>query len=289
MPGATAERTSAVARAPFPSERRGKVLGARIATRYSSVGPRTHVRYEAQIANEETGRSQRRTGRSFQDPAVDIQELVQMLEAAYGPRTWRKRHCGIDGLVQTILSQNTSDANSSVAFCRLKQRFPNWEAVLAAPISQIERAIRTAGLSRTKAPRIKAVLRRIKKQRGRLCLAFLARLPLDEARAFLESLPGVGPKTACCVLMFCYGRPALPVDTHVHRVSRRLGLVPARCTAESAHELLQRVCPPELVYPLHVLMIEHGRRTCRARSPACERCVLADRCDSFGLFTQRVT
>jgi endonuclease-3 len=204
------------------------------------------------------------------------------LERAYGPRSWQKRRSGIDGLVQTILSQNTSDANSTAAFCCLKQRFPAWEQALEAPTSAIEAAIRSGGLSKIKAPRIKRALQRIREERGRLSLGFLARLPLEEARAYLQSIDGVGPKTACCVLMFCYNRPALPVDTHVHRVARRLGLVAWNGSAEAAHDRLQRMCPPRLVYAFHVLMVEHGRRTCRARNPYCARCVLSDRCPACG-------
>jgi endonuclease-3 len=207
-----------------------------------------------------------------------IRAIVQRLEDAYGPRRWRKRRSGIDGLVQTILSQNTSDVNSTAAFRVLTRRFPRWDAVCDAPKSAIEAAIRSGGLSRIKAPRIKRALQSIRQSRGRLSLDFLARLPLDEAQAFLESIDGVGPKTACCVLMFCYNRPALPVDTHVHRVALRLGLIPPTCSAVAAHEHLGRICPAELVYPFHVLLVEHGRRTCRARNPLCLRCVLADRC-----------
>jgi endonuclease-3 len=210
----------------------------------------------------------------------DVPSVVRRLERAYGPRPWRKHRSGIDGLVRTILSQNTSDANSRAAFRSLRRRFPTWEQVLDAPTSEVERAIRVGGLSRVKAPRIKAALRQIRRTRGKLSLAFLARLPLDDARRYLQALDGIGPKTACCVLMFCYERPALPVDTHVHRVARRVGLIPPQCSAETAHALLQKACPPEMVYPFHVLMVEHGRRTCRARDARCRSCVLADVCRS---------
>jgi endonuclease-3 len=211
---------------------------------------------------------------------LSIESIVESLETAYGPRPWRKHRSGIDGIVQTILSQNTTDANSSAAFRSLKNRFPTWPQVMDAPVREIERAIRSAGLSRSKAPRIKSALRRINKEQGRLSLAFLSRLPLRQAQEYLQSIDGVGPKTAACVLMFCYNRPALPVDTHVHRVAGRLGLLPGRCAAESAHELLQEMCPPDLVYSFHVLMVEHGRKTCRARRPSCHACVLAERCPS---------
>jgi len=219
--------------------------------------------------------------RRARTPAVPA--LVRRLETAYGWRSWRRRRAsGLDQLVATILSQNTNDANSSEAFRRLRSALGTWEAVRAAPVGRIERAIRVGGLARTKARRIKRILDIIHERYGRLSLAFLADAPLDEARAALAGLPGVGPKTVGCVLMFGFGRPVLPVDTHVHRVSMRLGLIPAGTSAEKAHELLQARVPDRLVYAFHVLLIEHGRRICRARHPACGECVLADRCPSAG-------
>jgi endonuclease-3 len=209
-----------------------------------------------------------------------IGTIVRRLERVYGPRPWRRHRGGIDGLVQTILSQNTSDRNSRAAFASLKQRFPRWEELLTARVSSIEKAIRSGGLARTKAPRIKRALAGIRQSRGRLSLDFLDDLPLKEAKSYLESIEGVGPKTAACVLMFCYNRPALPVDTHVHRVGKRLGLIPQQCGANAAHEALQDMCPPKLIYPFHVLMVEHGRKTCNARNPGCEECALTDLCPS---------
>jgi endonuclease-3 len=209
-----------------------------------------------------------------------IRTIVRRLERVYGPRPWRRHRGGIDGLIQTILSQNTSDGNSGAAFLSLRKRFPQWEQVLTARVSSIETAIRCGGLSRMKAPRIKKALSGIRESRGTLSLDFLDDMPLSEAKAYLESIEGVGPKTAACVLMFCYNRPALPVDTHVHRVARRLGLIPEKCATGPAHEMLEQMCPPELVYPFHVLMIEHGRKTCRARRPRCDECALADLCPS---------
>jgi len=214
---------------------------------------------------------------------LGIPALVRRLEKVYGPRVWRRRRTsGLDQLVATVLSQNTNDANSSEAFRRLRKALPTWEAVRAAPVGRIERAIRVGGLARTKARRIKRILDIIHERYGRLSLEFLAGAPLQQARAALADLPGVGPKTVGCVLMFGFGRPVLPVDTHVHRVSTRLGLIPAGTSAERAHELLQARAPDRLVYAFHVLLIEHGRRTCRARKPACAGCVLADRCPSAG-------
>jgi endonuclease-3 len=213
---------------------------------------------------------------------LTVPALVRRLEKAYGRRRWRRPRDrrGIDQLVATILSQNTSDANSGEAFRRLRAELPTWDDVRRAPVGRIERAIRTGGLAPTKARRIKRVLQILHQRSGRLSLEWLADAPLEEARAALADLPGVGPKTVGCVLMFGFNRPVLPVDTHVHRVSGRLGLIPAGTGAERAHDLLAGKVPARLVYPFHVLLIEHGRRTCRARRPACAECALSDRCPS---------
>lgn len=213
-----------------------------------------------------------------QPTARRVRGIVRQLGQAYGPRQWRRGLNGLDGLIATILSQNTSGANSSRAFARLKRAFPTWQACVSAPVAQVEAAIRCGGLARRKARRIQAVLRHIEQERGRLGLAFLGRWPVERAREWLMRLDGVGPKTAACVLLFNFGRPALPVDTHVHRVSRRLGLIDERVTAEAAHAILQAACPDECVYAFHVLLIAHGRQTCRARSPLCTSCVLARQC-----------
>jgi endonuclease-3 len=187
-------------------------------------------------------------------------------------------------LVLTILSQNTTDTNSGRAFMRLRQRFDSWDALAEAPVEEIEREIAVGGLAKRKAPRIKAALAAVREKRGSWDLGFLRGLPLDEAKAWLRELSGVGPKTAACVLMFALGRPALPVDTHVHRVAGRLGLVPPKATPEKAHDILsygsdgESALDPELVYPLHISLIKHGRRLCRARNPLCAECPLLDGC-----------
>jgi endonuclease-3 len=181
-------------------------------------------------------------------------------------------------LVLTILSQNTSDSNSGRAFMRLRRRFPVWEALLAAPVAEIEQAIAVGGLARIKAPRIKAALEAVHEKRGSFDLEFLRDLPLDEAKAWLRELKGVGPKTAACVLMFALGRPALPVDTHVHRVAQRLGFVPAKATAEQAHDILEGMLAADEIYAFHISLIKHGRRLCRAQRPLCEECPLLDGC-----------
>jgi endonuclease-3 len=179
------------------------------------------------------------------------------------------------------MSQNTNDVNRDRAFKRLRQRFPSWDQVRDASMEEVVDAIRPAGLANQKAPRIQNALRRITEERGKLSLDFLADLPLEEARAWLLSFQGVGPKTAAIVLLFSLGRPAFPVDTHVHRVSRRLGLIGERTSAEKAHTLLEAQVPPQWFYAFHVNVIRHGRQVCHARRPKCERCVLSDLCTYY--------
>jgi endonuclease-3 len=163
---------------------------------------------------------------------------------------------------------------------RLRAALPDWNRAADAPLAAITAAIRPAGLHRQKAQSIRAILRQVRLERGRADMRFLRRWPTERIRRYLLSLPGVGPKTAACVLLFSLGRPVLPVDTHVHRISLRLGLIGPRVTAEQAHDLLAAQVPAGKVYPFHVLLIEHGRRVCRARRPDCPVCVLVDVCPS---------
>ena len=181
-------------------------------------------------------------------------------------------------LVDTILSQNTSAANSDAGYRQLRRRFRSWNKVADAPVEEVERHIRVSGLSNQKAPRIQAILRRIREQRGRIDLQFLADLPDDQAYAYLRSFPGVGPKTACCTLLFAFNKALFPVDTHIHRIARRLGIVGPRAAAEQTHDLLTPLIPPKDRYETHVLLIEHGRKTCRAVNPRCADCVLLRLC-----------
>jgi endonuclease-3 len=217
-------------------------------------------------------------------PALSPQEIIARLSELYGEPVWRPHGDAMSELVLTILSQNTSDANSGRAFMRLRQRFPTWEAVMAAPPKDIEDAIAVGGLARIKTPRIKAALEAVHEKRGGFDIEFLRDLPLEEAKAWLRELKGVGPKTAACVLMFALGRPALPVDTHVHRVAQRLGYVPATASAEKAHGLLEAVLAPEDIYPFHIMLIKHGRRLCGARRPLCEQCPLLEGCPAGKVF-----
>jgi len=211
---------------------------------------------------------------------VTTAQVLRLLRKEYGPRRWQPGQDPVSSLIATVLSQNTSDINSHRAFAALVSRFGSWEAVAAADVNQLARTIRAGGLAEIKARRIKLILREIEEERGCLDLGFLKELRLAEAKAWLRGLPGVGPKTAGCVLLFSLGRPAMPVDTHVFRVARRLGLIDARTSVEKAHEILESLVPPENVYEFHILMVEHGRRTCKAQRPRCTVCALRRLCPS---------
>jgi len=217
------------------------------------------------------------TPRSKKKP-LSPSRVIDLLEGEYGEVAWRPSGDPIAELVLTLLSQNTSDTNSGRAFMRLLAEFPDYESLLDADVKKIEKAIQPGGLAPTKAPRLQAMLREIWSRQGSLDLEFLRDMPLDEAREWLTSLPGVGKKTAACVLMFSLGRPALPVDTHVHRVAKRLGLVPENSTPDQATDLLEEMLELGQVYPLHIQLIKHGRRTCHARNPKCDACPLASGC-----------
>jgi endonuclease-3 len=218
-----------------------------------------------------------------------IPEIIARLDEAYGIPPWRPHRDAVSELVLTILSQNTSDANSGRAFVRLLERFPSWDAVVDAPLPALIEAIQPGGLAPTKAPRIQAALRDVRERAGGFDLSFLADVPLEEAREWLRSIHGVGPKTVACVLLFALGRPAMPVDTHVFRVAGRLALIPARAgkaamTAEKAHALLEAAVSPDGFYAFHIGLIKHGRRTCGAQRPRCPECVLRDLCPSAAKF-----
>lgn len=232
-------------------------------------------------------------------PSVTARQVVQVLEATgferihqevlhihslllseYGDRPWQPDD-PVEALVSAILSQNTNDVNRDRAYERMRERFPTWEAVRDAPVKELVEAVSPAGLGPTKAPRIQEALRRIAAERGEIALDFLADLPLEEARAWLLSIPGVGPKTTAIVLLFALGRPVFPVDTHIHRLSRRLGLIPQQATREQAHELLEALAPPEIYYPFHINLIAHGRAVCHAQRPECMRCILQEHCAYF--------
>jgi len=209
---------------------------------------------------------------------LSVEQIVSLLAEEYGRIRWRPHRDPLSELVMTILSQNTSDANSRRAYDRLVAKFGDWEAVAAANVEHIADAIRLGGLAQIKAPRIKAILQRIKDERGSLDLGFLQDMPVEEAKAWLRGLPGVGPKTAACVLLFGLGKPVFPVDTHIYRVSRRLGLVDSGVSVEGAHDVLGQLFPVEHVYQSHLHLIQHGRRVCKAHNPRCQECILLKTC-----------
>ena len=209
--------------------------------------------------------------------------MIAILDEVYGRAPQQASAAPVFELVLTLLSQHTSDRNSGQAMHRLIARFPTWDAILAAPVLEVEEAIRPGGLAPTKSKRLQELLAEVKARRPDWDLDFLRGLPLAEAKVWLTSLPGVGPKTAACVLLFALERPALPVDTHVERVSKRLGLVAPKMPADRAHDALEALLQPDEVYAFHVDLIQHGRRTCHARGPKCEACPLLGRCPQVGV------
>jgi endonuclease-3 len=207
--------------------------------------------------------------------------IHQRLLGHYGEPTWRNPMPPLDELVSTILSQNTNDVNRDRAFAALRARFPTWETVRDAPQRAVIDAIRPAGLANQKGPRIQQALRAITAERGALDLEFLRGLPLAEARAWLTRFNGVGPKTAGIVLLFSLGQPAFPVDTHIYRVTGRLGLRPAKMTVEQVHPHLEALLPPESYYSAHLNLIRHGREICHARRQNCAGCFLKRQCKYY--------
>lgn len=205
-------------------------------------------------------------------------EVMDRLEPVYGRPEPRPHGDPLGELVLTILSQNTADTNSGRAFNAMMRKYPTWQAIAEAPTDELVETIRFGGLAQQKAPRIQAVLREVEAREPEWNLEFLREMDLEDARSWLRSLPGVGPKTAACVLLFALDKPAMPVDTHVERVSKRLGLIPATMNAEKAHAEMETLVPSEDYYRFHMLLIKHGRRTCHARRPACHRCPLVTDC-----------
>ena len=206
--------------------------------------------------------------------------MISLLEGEYGIAEWEPRLDPVSELIYTILSQHTSDVNSGRAYRDLMDAFESLDAVAEGDPGAIEKAIRVGGLARIKAPRIKAVLRAIRERCGGLDLSHLREMPLPEAKAWLRQLPGVGPKSAAIVLCFSLGMSAMPVDTHIFRVARRLGLTDAKANYERAHDLLEAAVAPEQVFAFHVYLITHGRRVCKARRPLCGECLLREICPS---------
>lgn len=207
-----------------------------------------------------------------------VRAIHDRLAKRFGPLEPPRAADPLDELVLTVLSQHTSDVNAERAFADLRAACPAWDDVVAAPAERVADAIRSGGLANTKAPRIQTILRQVQDREGAYSLDRLRELSDAEARAYLTSLPGVGPKTAAVVISFALGRDAIPVDTHVHRTTRRLGMVPAKASAERADRLLHDLVPDGLRTPLHVGLIQLGRQICKAPTPSCRVCPLNDLC-----------
>jgi len=211
-----------------------------------------------------------------------VRAIRKRLAEVYGLAVMAPHGHPIAELVLTVLSQSTNDRNRDVAYLRLRERFPDWEAVRNAPVNEIEEAIRPGGISKVKSVRIKAILEAIGDP---LDLDWMEHATVEESRDYLVALPGVGRKTAACVLLFAYGLRDIPVDTHVSRVGGRLGLLPAKAPFEKLHDAMLEITPPGAELELHVNLLRHGRRTCHAQRPACVRCDLRRMCPSAALFT----
>jgi len=207
-------------------------------------------------------------------------EIATLLDETYGPCPWRRHLPPVDELVATILSQHTSDTNTERAFASLRARFPTWQSVIEAQTAEVVEAIKTGGLANQKGPRIQAALASILERYGSFDLDRLARLSVQEARSELTEIHGVGAKTASCVLLFSLGMPAMPVDTHVFRVTKRIGIIHERTSADDAHHFLelQLEGSRDETYAFHMHLIRHGRTVCTARQPFCNRCSLLKRC-----------
>lgn len=222
----------------------------------------------------------------FARRAAKYPPVADLLRQLYGYPGWRPSLEPLDELIACILSQSTTDRNSGRAFEALKERFPTWEQALAAPVAEIIEAIKPAGLSNQKGPRIQEALRRIQAERGELNIDFLGDLPVATAKAWLEQFDGVGPKTAAIVLCFALNMPAFPVDTHVHRVGQRIGFLPEGISADKAHAVMEAIVPPDDYYAFHLNLIRHGREVCQARRPRCEVCPLTDLCDYYQAYVK---
>lgn len=229
-----------------------------------------------------------------------VRAVRDRLRAVYGIPRMAPHGDALAELVLTVLSQSTNDRNRDVAYLRLRARLATWEAVRDAPLAEVEEAIRPGGISKVKSKRIQVILCAISDARldcssgaptkvgarsGELSLEWLAHVPLAQARDYLTSLPGVGRKTAACVLLFAYGLRDVPVDTHVSRVGMRLGLLRAGAPFEELHDQMLALTPPGQELELHVNLLRHGRRTCHARNPACGECALARMCPSRAAFS----
>jgi len=214
-------------------------------------------------------------------------EVTRRLTELYGVAEWSKKD-PLSMLVDIILSHRTRDEQTAAAYDNLVKRFGSWEAMRDAPTEEVQEAINNVNWPEVKAPRLQALMRRITEERGELNLDFLRDIPVEEGAAWLNRLEGVGPKTTAAVLLFSSRKPILPVDTHVHRVSIRLGLIGSRVTADNAHKLLQALLPndPQTIYNFHKALLRHGQRVCVYDRPRCEKCILTDLCDYYKTVVQ---
>jgi endonuclease-3 len=229
------------------------------------------------IASDRSALVSRWVARALEEKPLP--QIIRNLELAFGePRNERRRD-PLDTLINVILSQATSDVNSDRAFASLKRRFPTWEDALRARTSSIAAAIRSGGLANQKAAVIKNLLRQIREKHGALDLSFLCAMPTREAAAYLAQFRGIGPKTIACTLLFACGKEVFPIDTHIFRVLRRVGLLPDKCSAELAHAIMDQMVPRGKFYSFHINLIRLGRTICRPREPQCGRCPIVEYCD----------
>lgn len=220
-------------------------------------------------------------GKITAQSAAHVEAVNAALVEMYGTKNFPGPRNPLEGLVHTILSQNTNRVNFDRAFAELVRRFPSWDAAAAAPPEEIEDAIRSGGLANQKSKHISAILRDIVRTRGSASLDWLADVSNDEALAYLRSFRGVGPKTAACVLLFSLGREVFPVDTHIYRIAERLGWMPPGLSDQAAHDFLETLIPGHMRYQLHMNLVEHGRKTCKARKPRCAECACTSLCEYY--------
>ncbi|NHJ33198.1 MAG: endonuclease III [Asgard group archaeon] len=209
-----------------------------------------------------------------------VKTVISKLDKHYGVKEWKRWREPVGELIRTILSQNTTDKNSLRAYANLIDTFKTWDEIIEADEAEIAEPIRSGGLANIKAKKIKKSLLEIKKREGKIDLEFLADYKPEEAEEYLVSLDGVGPKTAACVLIFSFNFPIIPVDTHVHRLSNRIGLVTTN-TREKTQEAMKEIIPKENIYSFHLNIIEHGRKVCKASKPLCSQCFLTEFCEYF--------
>jgi endonuclease-3 len=214
-----------------------------------------------------------------ESPKKKVEKITAKLQKIFGEKKWKVHSDPLSELIATILSQNTSDTNSHRAYASLKSKFTTWDRVRRANIKSIAAAIKSGGLSEIKAQRIKNILGQIHLENNKLDLTFLKRWKTERIKTYLKRFKGVGDKTVACVLLFSLKRPVMPVDTHVLRVSKRLGLVPQKGDAGRAQQILEKLVPKNLFYQFHLDLIQHGRNTCKAAKPRCQNCILLKECD----------